>query len=65
MWPKSYKDYPKDTPLVKNRVGPGKGIIGCEMSEPNGWGDSLHEPQRKTPSHGLFATFWNWILGGR
>ena len=42
MWPKSYKDYPKDTPLVKNRVEPGKGIVGCEMSEPNGWGDTFH-----------------------
>jgi hypothetical protein len=44
MWPKSYKDYPKDTPLVKQRVESGKGIIGCEMSEPNGWGESYHNP---------------------
>jgi hypothetical protein len=38
MWPKSYKDYPIDTPLIKQQVRPGKGIIGCEMHELNGWG---------------------------
>lgn len=45
MWPKSYKDYPKDTPLVKQQLQSGKGIIGCEMSELNGWGESYHIPK--------------------
>ncbi len=61
MWPKSYKDYPKDTPLVQNRVEPGKGIIGCEMSEPNGWGEQLDIPP-KTRKEGLSTTFWKWLL---
>jgi hypothetical protein len=54
MWPKSYKDYPKDTPLVQNRVEPGKGIVGCEMSEPNGWGESFHttKPTPKNSNNG-------------
>lgn len=49
MWPKSYKDYPKDTPLKKERASPGKGMIGCEMSELNGWGESYHIPKGSHP----------------
>lgn len=45
MWPKSYKDYPKDTPLVKQHVEAGKGIVGCEMTELNGWGETYHIPK--------------------
>lgn len=44
MWPKKYLDYPIDKPLIKQRVEPGKGIIGCEMHELNGWGASYHIP---------------------
>lgn len=50
MWPKEYRDYKKDEPLVKNRVEPSKGIVGCEMHERNGWGNTFqkkkHEPKR-------------------
>lgn len=46
MWPKSYKDYLKDKELIKNPVEPGKGIIGCEMHEFNGWGISYHKPKK-------------------
>lgn len=49
MWPKDYKDYPKDSPLKKERVESGKGIIGCEMHESNGWGTSFHCPRSRTP----------------
>ena len=42
MWPKFYKDYPVDTPLIKYPVRPSKGIIGCQMHEINGWGDTIH-----------------------
>lgn len=42
MWPKDYKDYPKDSSLIKEKVDSGKGIIGCEMHESNGWGNSFH-----------------------
>lgn len=47
MWPKNYKDYPKDASLKKEEVSSGKGIIGCEMHEVNGWGESYHIPKRK------------------
>ena len=44
MWPKSYRDYKVDDPLIKNQVSPSNGIIGCEMHDLNGWGDSYHIP---------------------
>ncbi len=47
MWPKEYRDYPKDKPLVKNRVEPGKGIVGCEMHDLNGWGTTHHVAYQK------------------
>lgn len=46
MWPKSYKDYKIDEPLVKNKLYPGRGITGCEMHDLNGWGNQLHRPLR-------------------
>lgn len=47
MWPKAYKDYKKDEEVIKYPVQPGKGIIGCEMHELNGWGNSLHIPPKR------------------
>lgn len=47
MWPKAYKDYPKDTPLKKERVSAGKGIVGCEMHEVMGWGEEFHVEKKK------------------
>lgn len=49
MWPKDYKDYTKDAPLKKEIVESGKGIVGCEMHESNGWGNSFHCPRSRTP----------------
>ena len=53
MWPKKYKDYPKDCPLKKEQVVSGKGIIGCEMHEKMGWGELTDEkkPNKNTPLH--------------
>lgn len=45
MWPKSYRDYKIDAPLIKQQVEPSHGIIGCEMHDLNGWGNSLHIPK--------------------
>lgn len=42
MWHKEYRDYGIDKALIKYQVQPGKGIIGCEMHEINGWGNTLH-----------------------
>lgn len=46
MWPKAYKNYPVDTDLIKEQIETGKGIIGCEMHELNGWGNTFHVPRR-------------------
>jgi hypothetical protein len=42
MWPKKYKDYPVDTPLKHHKTEPGKGIVGVEMNDINGWGEEHH-----------------------
>ena len=42
MWFKEYRDYPIDKPLIKEKVEPGHGIIGCEMHDLNGWGTHMH-----------------------
>lgn len=47
MWPKEYKDYPPDKPLTHQQVRANKGIIGCEMHDLNGWGNSLHDHSKK------------------
>lgn len=61
MWPKSYRDYPTDKPLVKNTVEPGKGIVGCEMHDLNGWGNTVHIPH-KEKKQGLFRTIIHTIF---
>lgn len=61
MWPKEYKDYPEDTTLVKEKVEPGKGIVGCEMHDLNGWGMTFHlAPKVKEP--GFFRTLWHRLF---
>lgn len=62
MWPKSYRDYKTDESLVKNKVEPGKGIIGCEMHDLNGWGNSLHIPAEKHKK-GFFRTILLSLFG--
>jgi len=53
MWPKKYKDYPVDTPLKKEQIESGKGIVGVEMHDINGWGTEIHQPVRR--KKGLLA----------
>lgn len=55
MWHKEYKDYPPDSPLIQQQVEPSRGIIGCEMHEPNGWGENYHRHAKKK-KRGFFAT---------
>lgn len=62
MWPKAYRDYKTDEPQIKNRVEPGKGIIGCEMHDLNGWGNTLHIPAKEKKS-GFFRTLLNAFFG--
>ncbi len=64
MWPKSYKDYPVDTPLIQEQIEPGKGIVGCEMHDLNGWGEKHHV--RKTGQRarkGIFSTLLFALFG--
>lgn len=58
MWQKEYRDYPPDKPLIKHPLIAGKGIIGCEMHELNGWGNTLHIPLKKP--HFLRKLFSKW-----
>lgn len=61
MWPKSYRDYPKDKDLKKQKVEPLHGITGCEMHEVNGWGETYHEAPPK--KRGLIYFLLKSILG--
>lgn len=63
MWPKQYKDYEIDEPLVKESVESGKGIIGCEMRELNGWGNTLHHP--KKIKRGFLGNLFMQLFGRR
>lgn len=47
MWFKEYRDYKTDTPLIKEQVESGRGIIGCEMHDLNGWGNEIHQPKKR------------------
>ena len=55
MWPKFYRDYKVDEPLIKNQVSSGRGITGCEMHDINGWGTNIHLPKAGN-KRGLFST---------
>ena len=64
MWHKEYKDYPPDSPLIKEQRTSGKGLVGCEMHEPNGWGEKYHQP-RKPKQRGIIARFIELFFGGQ
>jgi len=61
MWHKEYRDYKPDYPMVKNRVEPSHGIIGCEMHEINGWGNTLQHPKKK--KKGFLAALISSLFG--
>lgn len=60
MWFKNYKDYPIDAPLLKESVESGKGIIGCEMHDLNGWGIEWHHssPSQSSPLWRRLRAMW-------
>lgn len=62
MWFKHYRDYPVDQYLKKEQVESGRGIIGCEMHELNGWGTDWHYTKRKKGRFGTLLArlifFW-------
>lgn len=59
MWWREYKDYPVDSELIKEQVEPGKGIVGCEMHEINGWG--LHRHRHPKAQKGILYTLFQGI----
>lgn len=61
MWHNTYKDYPPDDPLIQNPVQSGKGIIGCEMHDLNGWGEKQHKSN--IPPKTTLSTLCSWLLG--
>jgi hypothetical protein len=61
MWPKSYRDYPEDTSLIKNKVESGRSIVGCEMHDLNGWGTSYHISHDSKKKKGLIRTLLDEI----
>ncbi|NGX42674.1 MAG: hypothetical protein K940chlam7_00958 [Chlamydiae bacterium] len=63
MWPKFYRDYPVDESLNQQQVEPGKGIVGCEMHDLNGWGESCHIPKKR--KKGLLRSLFVSIFGKR
>lgn len=62
MWFREYRDYKIDGPIIKQQVEPGRGIIGCEMHEIQGWGNTIHfESQKK--KRGFFEKLFSKFFG--
>jgi hypothetical protein len=64
MWAREFKDYPTDSMLKKEQVESGHGIVGCEMHEIFGWGQTYHIPPKKE-KRGLFRTLLVSLFGHR
>jgi hypothetical protein len=60
MWKNTYKDYKPNEQWVQQTVEPGKGVIGCEMHELNGWGEKQHTP--RTKKKGVLRLFLRFVF---
>ncbi len=60
MWNYIYKKKKNDRELLEEKVDSGKGIVGCEMHELNGWGESHHRYKREGNGYlrSLFSFFF-------
>jgi hypothetical protein len=56
MWPKFYRDYKVDATLIKHQVEPGRGIVGCEMHDLNGWGTTVDSREEEGVPEGFHVT---------
>lgn len=62
MWWREYRDCRYDTPLRKEKVEPGHGIVGCEMQERMGYGTTKHRSQEHL-KRGMITSFIAWLFG--
>lgn len=62
MWFREYRDYKIDDPLIKEKVSPSNGIIGCEMHDLNGWGEGYHIVRQKGKRKGLFRSLLEYFF---
>ena len=46
MYFDEYRDYRHDGRLMHHSLHSGRGVVGCEMREFFGWGDTLHRRGR-------------------
>lgn len=60
MWFKEYRDYKTDQPHIKYSVEPSHGIIGCEMHDLNGWGNTLHNDKKR--KKGFFSSLLSTLF---
>jgi len=62
VWWQEYKDYRYDKPLKRHKVETGKGIVGCEMNDRNGYGVTMHR-STETKQPGLLTHLFTWLFG--
>lgn len=60
VWWREYKDYQPDTSLKQEKLESGKGLVGCEMHDRQGWGLTLHHYRSRD---GRIARFFASLLG--
>ena len=64
MWHREYRDYETDKPLIKSQVESGRGIIGCEMHDLNGWGQTIHVAVKKR-RRGIMSLLFSLVFGAK
>jgi hypothetical protein len=63
MWHNTYEDHPVDELLSKENPETGKGLIGCQMKEINGWGEAQHV--KKHPPSGMLKALIDFCFSGK
>lgn len=63
MWYREYENKKNDESLIQVKVETGKGIVGCEMHDLAGWGQTHHVYKRK--KRGIFAGLKAFLFGSK
>jgi hypothetical protein len=61
MWWKAFRDYPPHQSVKQQQVEAGRGIVGCEMHDLNGWGEEYHHPA--PTKKGWFTSVCDYLFG--